>query len=160
MQRVSSGAWARPVAATTNAVVESFFATLKKDLVYRTADRDVTAVRASINLFDNSRRRYSALGYLSPAAFEAAQRATPTHSCPGSVISASTFFRAIPTYDLSYVRDTIARIPGPDYPHLNVLTDMTQAVPILRAAFTPESIDGQTMTEEIVSLIEPLADKH
>ncbi|MGI9616052.1 MAG: TetR/AcrR family transcriptional regulator [Acidimicrobiales bacterium] len=61
------------------------------------------------------------------------------------------------TYDLSYVRDTIARILGPDHPHLDVLTDMTQAIPTLRAAFTPESLDGEAMTEEIVSLIESLA---
>ncbi len=59
-----------------NAVVESFFATLKKDLVYRTAYRDVATARTSISqyilLFYNSRRRHSALDYLSPAAFEAA----------------------------------------------------------------------------------------
>ncbi|MEM7342502.1 MAG: helix-turn-helix domain-containing protein [Actinomycetota bacterium] len=63
------------------------------------------------------------------------------------------------TYDLSYVRGTIARILGPEHPNLDVLTDMTQAVPTLRAAFTPESIDGQAMTEEIVSLIVSLADR-
>ncbi len=59
-----------------NAVAESFFATLKKELVYRTAYRNLDAARASvsayINLFYNSRRRHSTLGYLSPAAFEAA----------------------------------------------------------------------------------------
>ncbi len=60
-------------------------------------------------------------------------------------------------YDLSYMRDTLARILGPDHPHLNVLADITQAVPLYRAAFTPESLDGSTMTEEIVSLIESLA---
>ncbi|MEM9516187.1 MAG: helix-turn-helix domain-containing protein [Actinomycetota bacterium] len=60
-------------------------------------------------------------------------------------------------YDLSYVRSTIARILGPEHPHLDVLTDMTQAVPTLRAAFTPDQIDGAAMTEEIVSLIESLA---
>ncbi len=60
-------------------------------------------------------------------------------------------------YDLSYVQGTIARILGYDHPHLDVLTDMTQAIPILRAAFTPESLDAETMTEEIVSLIESVA---
>ncbi|MEM9037812.1 MAG: helix-turn-helix domain-containing protein [Actinomycetota bacterium] len=60
-------------------------------------------------------------------------------------------------YDLSYVRGTIARILGADHPHLDVLADMTQAVPLLRAAFTPESLDGEAMTEEIVSLIASLA---
>ncbi|MEM9039880.1 MAG: helix-turn-helix domain-containing protein [Actinomycetota bacterium] len=61
-------------------------------------------------------------------------------------------------YDLSYVRSTITRILGPDHPHLDLLSDMTQAVPLLRAAFQPESLDGETMTDEIVSLIESLAD--
>ncbi|MEM8925561.1 MAG: hypothetical protein AAGD35_18810, partial [Actinomycetota bacterium] len=60
-------------------------------------------------------------------------------------------------YDLSYMRDTIARILGPDHPHLDLLADMTQAVPTHRAAFTPEAVDGEAMTEEIVSLIESLA---
>jgi putative transposase len=59
-----------------NAVAESFFATLKKELVHRTRYRDLPAARASINAyincFYNSRRRHSALGYVSPAAFEAA----------------------------------------------------------------------------------------
>ena len=49
-------------------------------------------------------------------------------------------------------------VVGPDHPHLGVLTDMTQAIPILRAAFTPEDLDGEAMTQEIVSLIESLAD--
>ncbi len=61
-------------------------------------------------------------------------------------------------YDLTYVRDTIARILGADHPHLDLLTDMTRAVPTHRAAFTPESLDGDAMTDEIVSLIESLAD--
>ncbi len=61
-----------------NAVAESFFATLKKDLVYRTAWRSADTARASIsayiNLFYNSRRRHSTLGYVSPVAFEAAHQ--------------------------------------------------------------------------------------
>jgi putative transposase len=58
-----------------NAVVESYFATLKKDLVYRTAwrsrDDARTAISAYINLFYNTRRRHSSLGFISPAVFEA-----------------------------------------------------------------------------------------
>lgn len=61
-----------------NAAAESFFATLKKDLVHRCSYRDAAAARRSIseyiNLFYNSRRRHSSLGYLSPIAYEAAHR--------------------------------------------------------------------------------------
>lgn len=61
-----------------NAAVESFFATLKKELIYRNAYRDLAAARISINAyincFYNSRRRHSALGYISPVTFEARHR--------------------------------------------------------------------------------------
>ncbi|MEM7140678.1 MAG: helix-turn-helix domain-containing protein [Actinomycetota bacterium] len=60
-------------------------------------------------------------------------------------------------YDLSFVRDTVARVIGADHPHLDVLTDLTQAIPLMRAAFTPESLDGDAMADEIVSLIASLA---
>ena len=58
-----------------NAAAESFFATLKKDLVHRKRYRDLAAARGSISeyihLFYNSRRRHSSLGYISPNDFEA-----------------------------------------------------------------------------------------
>jgi transposase InsO family protein len=58
-----------------NAVVESFFATLKQECVYR--QRFVTRAQAQTVIFDyievfyNRQRRHSALGYLSPAVYEA-----------------------------------------------------------------------------------------
>lgn len=58
---------------------------------------------------------------------------------------------------LDHVRAAIARISGADHPHLDVLADLTQGVPLLRAAFTPESLDAEAMTDEIVSLIEAVA---
>jgi len=56
-------------------------------------------------------------------------------------------------YSLEYLRNTIARIIGAGHPHLNLLTDLTPAIALLRSSFTPESIDPQAMTEEIISLI-------
>ncbi len=62
-----------------NAPVESFFGTLKTELVYqqRFATRQAArqAVFEYIEVFYNRQRRHSALGYLSPEAYEAQQRA-------------------------------------------------------------------------------------
>jgi transposase InsO family protein len=60
-----------------NAAVESFFGTLKTELVHRTryATREVArgSVFEWIECWYNRRRRHSSLGYLSPEAFEAQQ---------------------------------------------------------------------------------------
>jgi transposase InsO family protein len=54
---------------------ESFFGTLKTELVHRTHYRIRAEARASvfewIECWYNRRRRHSSLGYLSPEAFEA-----------------------------------------------------------------------------------------
>ena len=59
-----------------NAMMESFFATLKKELIhhesYATRDAARRSVFEYIELFYNPRRRHSALGYLSPAQYEQA----------------------------------------------------------------------------------------
>ena len=62
-------------------------------------------------------------------------------------------------YTLDYLRDAIARIIGPDHPHLALLTDLVPAVPLLRASFTPETLDPDAMIDEIVSLILSVADR-
>lgn len=58
-----------------NAVTESFFASLKKECVYRQRYATREQARASvfewIEVFYNRQRRHSTLGYLSPDAFEA-----------------------------------------------------------------------------------------
>ena len=59
-----------------NATMESFWSTLKLELVYRCTFEDLAQVRAAIfdyiEVFYNRQRRHSALGYRSPAAFECA----------------------------------------------------------------------------------------
>lgn len=60
-----------------NAPMESFFASLKKELVHHERYRTIEAARASlfeyIELFYNRQRRHSSLDYRSPAEFEATQ---------------------------------------------------------------------------------------
>ena len=57
-----------------NSVVESFFATLKKELIYRRPWATVKSVREAIveyiEVFYNRKRKHSTLGYFSPAEFE------------------------------------------------------------------------------------------
>jgi len=64
-----------------NAVAESFFATLKGELVDRQPWPSRAAARLAIfeyiEAFYNRQRRHSTLGYRSPAAYEAAHRAAP-----------------------------------------------------------------------------------
>jgi len=62
-----------------NAVVESFFGSLKTERVHRqqylTRDQARRDIFAYIELFYNRRRLHSSLGYLSPVQFEAAAKA-------------------------------------------------------------------------------------
>jgi transposase InsO family protein len=57
-----------------NAVLESFHATIKKDLIHRRSWPTKAGARVAvfeyIEAFYNRRRRHSTLGYLSPAEFE------------------------------------------------------------------------------------------
>ena len=64
-----------------NAVAESFFATLKGELVDRQPWPTRAVARLAIfeylEVFYNRQRRHSTLGYISPAAYEAAYRSSP-----------------------------------------------------------------------------------
>jgi len=64
----------RPGTCWDNAVAESFFSTLKTELLYRavwpTSQQARSAIFDYIEGFYNSRRRHSRLGYLSPADYE------------------------------------------------------------------------------------------
>lgn len=61
-----------------NAPVESFFATLKRELVHRhrfeTRSQAKAALFEYIEVFYNARRKHSALGYVSPVVFEQKHR--------------------------------------------------------------------------------------
>jgi putative transposase len=60
--------------AYDNAMVESFFKTLKTELVWRTTfntrHEAASAIARYIDGFYNPSRRHSALGYISPVQFE------------------------------------------------------------------------------------------
>ncbi len=68
--------------AYDNALAESFFATLETELIDRGRWRTVAEARLAvfdyIECFYNPRRRHSALGYLSPAAYERRAATLPT----------------------------------------------------------------------------------
>ena len=64
-----------------NALAESFFATLECELLSRARFRTHSEARGAlfdfIEIFYNRQRRHSALGYLSPDAFERRSQETP-----------------------------------------------------------------------------------
>lgn len=75
-ERKMKGSMSRKGDPYDNACIESFHATIKKELIYRykweTREGAIKAIRHYINQFYNTRRRHSTLGYLSPVDFEQA----------------------------------------------------------------------------------------
>lgn len=68
------------ISVTANAVMESFYGTLKVEQVYKRSYQTRSDARADIfdyiKRFYNRWRRHSSLGYVSPKAFEAAMHTT------------------------------------------------------------------------------------
>lgn len=89
------------------------------------------------------------------------ERCVATERQPDLVPGLITAMRADPGIDqavkdgidLAYLRDVIARIIGVDHPHLDLLTEMVQAMPLFRSTFLPETFDAEAMTDEIVDHI-------
>ncbi len=77
----------RPGTPLDNAVVESFFSTLERELlagwVFATRAEARTALFDYIEVFYNRQRRHSTLGYVSPAAFEARSSTQGVSTEPG-----------------------------------------------------------------------------
>jgi transposase InsO family protein len=76
------GSMGRVASSVDNTMMESFFSTLQRELLDRqkwtTRDQLASAIFEWIEAFYNPIRRHSALGYLSPAAFDALHTATET----------------------------------------------------------------------------------
>ena len=89
-----------------NSVAESFFATLKKELVDRRSWPEKAELRGEIfdyiEVFYNRRRRHSTLGYLSPAEFE-----NRTLSPDGTSLAAS---RLAPTHQIKFTTPTASAL--------------------------------------------------
>ncbi|MFJ7970611.1 IS3 family transposase [Psychrobacillus sp. NPDC096389] len=75
-ERKMKGSMSRKGDPYDNACIESFHATIKKELIYRfkweTREGAIQAIRHYIDQFYNTRRRHSTLGYESPVDFEKA----------------------------------------------------------------------------------------
>ncbi len=67
------GSMSRPGCPYDNACMESFFATLKKERIYRREYKTIKDVERDlfryIELFYNRKRLHSVLGYMSPVAY-------------------------------------------------------------------------------------------
>jgi len=76
----------RPRQCWDNAVAESWFGTLKEELIHRQSWATRTQARAAIvdyiEVFYNRRRLHSSLGYLSPSDYEARRRSEAAHRPP------------------------------------------------------------------------------
>ena len=76
-----------------NAFAESFFATLKKELVYRNHYKTRAAAKKAIfeyiEVWYNRKRRHSTLGYLSPEAFERKHQQEQAEAIAAQVASLS-----------------------------------------------------------------------
>ena len=78
-----------------NAVAETFFATLKKELVYRrswpTRHELISEIFEFVEAFYNRQRRHSTLGMLSPVEFEEVLAARPFQTLADNIKSTTNY---------------------------------------------------------------------
>jgi len=56
-------------------------------------------------------------------------------------------------FSLAHFKSAIARIIGEDHPQLDLLTELTPAITLFKASFTPEAIEVERLTDEIMDMI-------
>ena len=114
------------------------------DVVHETTDDPIADLRALVNSY----------------CFTAADKPDLLPGLITAMRSHSTIKDAVkdgPT--LEPLRNAVARIIGPNHPHLDLLTELTPATALHRSAFTPETFDPQATADEIITHIQSIA-KH
>ena len=124
-----------------NAMAESFFATLEYELIARRSFRTQTEARMALfELLEggyNTRRRHSALGYLSPNDFERAA-VNPGTSPPAEEILPSV---SVPSERIATSQNADSR--GTE-PHLDILQESTAGLALPPAKITHYSPTGES----------------
>jgi len=57
-------------------------------------------------------------------------------------------------FSVADYREILARVVGPENPHLDLLAELTPAVLLLRASFAPEKLSVDETTEAILALVD------
>ena len=124
-----------------NAMAESFFATLECELIDRRSFRTQAEARMAIFEFlegwYNTRRRHSALGYLSPNDFEHAALTPSASPLASETLSSSSIPRASAT--MSQSADSRGRGP-----HRDILQESTNDLPVRPAMSAHSSPTGES----------------
>mgnify|MGYP000226699443 CR=1 FL=1 len=60
-------------------------------------------------------------------------------------------------YSVEAYRTLLARVLGPDNPHLGLLAELTPGVLLLRASFEPQALDTEATTDAVLALIRAVA---
>ena len=124
-----------------NAMAESFFATLECELIdrrsFRTQAEARTAIFESIEGWYNTRRRHSALGYLSPNDFEHAAPTPSASSLEGETLSSFS----VPKASAAMPQNADSRGGGP---HKDIIQESITGPPLPPAKIALYSPTGES----------------